>query len=274
MELNELHTKTVNNGHDLFFTLQKANENNSPIQTIILEPGKYFENDDNLVLRVKNNLTIKGRFTNAKATKLNCGFLFSDNVTLILKNLSIDFAGEKCNTIALYDKAKLYGDNIIVDRTTDASWDTIFCKNSTISLKDSEVITDPARYICGVSLEDSQIIAVHSNLNAPLLKNSTAYFQDILTNYAIVLKNKSSLFFNYLALDSSQNTEFSDFYIEHQSTVNGSNLNMTKKYSYIDVINSHFENNNFVSGLDNVRWRFDKNSTVLADGDEPFNNRS
>lgn len=272
MELNNTHTKTVKNSRDLFLTLQKANEANSHIQTIILEPGKYFADEDNIVLSVKKNLTIKGKYSNAKATHLNCGFLLGDNNTLILKNLAIDYDGEECNTIALYDGAELYGDNIIVDRTTESRWDTIFCKDSTLSLKNSEVLTDPTRNICGISLKNSQIIATHSNLNAPLLDNSTAYLKDVFTNYAFALKNKSNLSFTDLTLDTSQNTEFSDFYVDNHSTVTGINLNLPKKYSYIDVINSHFENTNFASGLDNVRWRFDKNSTVLADGDEPFNN--
>lgn len=268
-----MHTITVNNDRAFFFALQKANRSKNLTETIELKPGKYFADADNIFLSIKKNITIKGLYDNAKATNLNCAFLMGADTTLILENLTMNYFGEKSNTIALYDGAELYGNNIIVDRTMDqnSNWDTIYCKDSTISLKNSEILTDPIRNICGLSLENSQLIAVNSNVNAPLFKNSTVYLKDTLTSYSVVLKNHSNLSFINLAIDSTQNTEFSDFYIENQSTVNGVNLNFSKKDSFVDVIDSHFENNNFVSGLENVRWRFTDNSTVLADGDEPFN---
>jgi len=90
-------------------------------------------------------------------------------------------------------------------------------------------------------------------------------------SYAVALQNHASLSYIDLTVDGRRNLDSSNFYIENNSNVDGVNLNFSKKDTFIDIINSNFKGDSFLSGLSNIRWRFDDNSTVLADGSEPFN---
>ncbi|MFC6176473.1 hypothetical protein ACFQAV_06450 [Companilactobacillus huachuanensis] len=261
--------KTINVQSDReFFNAINTADN---CDTIVLKSGEYFSSET-MFLSIKKSLTIKGQYANAKATKINCGLFFGENTTVILENLLLTYDNEKGNTLALYDGAKLYCNNVIVNRTNESSWDTIYSSNSFISLKNSDIQADRQRNISSLSLENSQLMSVKSNIHLPLLVNSTAYLKDSFISYSIVLKKNSNLSFINLAIDSTQNNESSDFYVEGESTVNGDNLDFSKNEPFIDVLNSNFEGNDFFAGLDKVRWRYDTNSNVIIDGTEPFNN--
>ena len=261
--------KTINVKTD--YELYKAINTADNGDTISLKPGEYFATHS-IFLSLKKSLTIKGQYANAKATKINGGLFFGKNVTLILENLVLTFDDEKGNTLALYEGAKLYCNNVIIDRPHNSSWDTIYCSNSFLSLKNSDIRSDRQKTATSTSLENSQLISIGSNMHMPKLINSTAYLKDSFVSYSLILKEKSKLFFTDLAIDSTQNSEYSDFYVSGESTVNGENLDFYKDEPFIDVLNSDFEGNNFFAGKDKVSWRYDNDSNVLLDGNQPFNN--
>jgi len=250
-----------------------AVKNSDAGDTIIMQPGEYFSNKRSEVLTIDKTLTIEGQYINAKAVKLNCAFIVSNNVTLIMKNLFMTSNDDHFNTLALYDNAELFGDNIIVDRDNtkyNGGWDTIFAKDAAVSLTNSDIVADRGSNHIGLSLENSQSMITDSNIYGLCLNNATAYLKNVLISYAIVLLKHSTLSYIDLALDSLCNKD-SDFYIADNSTVNGMNLKIVKKEPFIDVIGSKFQNDIFTNDSTGIRWCFDDASIILIDGKTPYN---
>jgi len=261
-------TIMVNNDQQFLLALRDAQSGD----TIELLPGEYLLSKKTLMVSIKKNLTIQGQYSNARATKLNCAFLVGSNVTLLLKNLFVTYCDTVGNTIALYDHSELFGQNLIVDRTNNqAGWDTIYAQNSIVSFLNSDILAERSADHIGLSLENSQMMLVDTNVYLLNLKNSIGYVKDSLVSYAIVLQKHSQLTFVDMAIDSNQSNQNSDFYITDNSTVDGVNLKLSKKEPFIDVIQSSFKNDIFTQGLDGIRWCFDDESVVLADGREPYN---
>jgi len=261
-------TYTVNTTYEFLEVLYTRVSDNDIIELL---PGTYNFEDGASFFEIEHDLTIRGLSSNANATKLNCAFLLGDNRSLILKNLTISYNRDKANTIALYNNAQLYGNNIIVDRVL-ARWNTIYCQNSSISLLNSAIMADRDTNVTGLLLEkNSHMIAIDTEIQLLGLRNSTAIVKNAVISYAVALQNHSKLSYINLTVDGRRNLDSSNFYIENQSCVDGVNLNFSKKDTFIDIIKSNFEGDNFLSGLNNIRWRFDDDSTVLADGNEPFN---
>jgi len=262
-------TITVNNSMQFMSAVKDANEGD----TIDLLPGEYFSSEKSPVLTIEKNLTIQSQFTDAKSVKLNCALIVHSNITLILKNLFITFDDEQLNTISLYDNSELFGNNIIVNRDNSKfnhRWDTIFAKNSAISLTNSEIMADDQKDIPGLTLENCRLMLVDSNIYFLCLRKTIAYLKNSLISFAIILENHSSLSYVDLAIDSLHNKN-SDFYINDNCAVSGVNLKIFKKEPFIDIINSEFKNDIFTDGIDGIRWCFDELSTVLVDGKTPYN---
>jgi len=263
--------KTINVNNTNQF--MDAVKNSVTGDTLVMQPGEYFSNERSEVLTIDKNLTIEGLYTNAKAVKLNCAFIVSSNTTLIMKNLFMTSNDDHFNTLALYDNAELFGDNIIVDRDNtkyNGGWDTIFAKDSAVSLTNSDILADRGSNHIGLSLENSQSMILDSNIYGLCLKNSITYIKNVLISYAIVLMKHATLSYVDLALDSLCNKD-SDFYIADNSTVNGVNLKIFKKEPFIDIIGSQFQNDIFTNDATGIRWCFDDASTILIDGKTPYN---
>lgn len=253
------------------FQLYTAITNSKADDIIKLKPRTYFI-DNPVAFNINHNLTIIGQFSNAKSTQINCVFVVGFQATFILKNLTIDYTLEGITTIALYDDSKLYGNNIIVGASRDGKFDTIYCKDSAISLVNSVIVTDePDRPTTGLSLENSQMTAVNCTIKALLLKNSTGYLKDCLISYCIGLQEHSNLSYLGLAVDSSLNKHFCDFYIDDGSVATGINLKFCSPEPSLSITRSTFKNTTFISDFDDISWFFDDESTVLADDQEPHN---
>jgi len=257
----------VNNTKQFLTVLFSQVSDNDIIELL---PGTYNFKRYIGYFEIKKSLTIRGISDDANSTKLNCAFFCNGN-SLILQNLSVTYDGPKFNTIALYNHAELYGNNVVINRVL-SKWDTVYCQNSTISLLNSAIMANRNTNTTGLLLEkDSQMIAVDTEIQLLGLRKSSAIVKDSVISYAVALQNHASLSYIDLTVDGRRNLDSSNFYIENNSNVDGVNLNFSKKDTFIDIINSNFKGDSFLSGLSNIRWRFDDNSTVLADGSEPFN---
>lgn len=258
--------KFVKNDREFYAELMAADDGD----VIELRPGEYFRADDTPYLNVKKNIIITGQYPDPEITRLNSGLLLI-NKTLILKNISINYNSDKGNAISLYDKAKLYGDNVVFNHQTANKWNTIYSQNSFISLEKSEIINCNKDNIPGIMLENSQLSAVDSAIYFITLKKSKSYLKDCFVSYAVCLLNHSSLTFDDLTIDSNNNENFTDFYVNEQSNVEGSEIAFVKNDPVIEIFDSQFEINDFDSEFENIHWHFDDDSQVLADGHEPFN---
>lgn len=258
----------VNTDKQLF----NAVKNSATNDIIELESDSYFT-DSPATLPITHSLTITGRSPKAKST-INATFIIGSKPTkqtiLILKNLSVDFTGDNITTIALYDNSQLYCHNVIVSANNDSKFDTIYCRDSAISLDNSVVLTNEYNSV-GMSLENSQMTAVNSNFNTLGLKNSIVYLKDCLVNEYVGVLNKSSLSFSGLAIDSRSTENISDLYVEDESDLRGNDLSFAAPNPSISITNSNFDNVNFLSDINKIDWFYDDDSEVLANGQEPRN---
>lgn len=258
---------TVDNDRDFYLAVKDANDGDE----ILVYPGEYFKPDDTPILTIKNNISIVGETSDFDAVCLNCGFLVGKKNIFILNNLSINYNDEKGNTLALYDGAEFYGNNIVLNHSATNEWNTIYCQNSSISLNDSEIINSNKDNIPAIMMENSQMLAINSSIYFPALRSSDCILKDSFISYSLCLQNKSSLNFDDITIDSNNNTEFSDFYLDNKSIVEGSNITFVKDNPSIDIFASQFETNDFLSDFDKINWHFDDESTVWADGYELLN---
>jgi len=257
----------VKNGLELFTALKHSHDHD----TILIKPGVYFSPEKSVTFKLHGNLTIIGQSSEAMDTLLNCSFTIAEDTVIYLRNLSMTYDFEQTNTIALYNGARLYGDNINVNHTS-SNQHTFFCQNSFVSLKNSFITTEDQRAITSLVLRSSQMIAIDSSLNVPYPINSTLYLKNSTITNTIVIKKNSKVYFTGLTLDKANNREYSDIFIDGKSLVNGRNLKFTSDDSFISVHHSNFQNVNFESELDKIHWNFDDDSLVLADGNRPINN--
>lgn len=256
-------THKITNTKQLIDALFNSKDND----TLEIASGEYFPTNKTPYLRIEHNLILKGT-GESDATVLNCGFIIDK--TLVLNNLTLNFNKITGNNVSLYDGAKLYCDNVVINHSIDNQWSPIYCQNSAISLQNSEILETNSS-ISGIRLENSQLFSDNSAIQFLSSKNSIIYLKDSFISYSLCLQDKSTLTFNDLTIDSLNNSSYSDFYVDNHSKVTGQNLTFIKDSPFIDVLDSNFETSDFESGLQNIRWRFNETSFVLADGQEPYN---
>lgn len=248
--------------------LYDAVKSSTANDVIELTAKSYFK-DSQIALNIDHNLTITGHSINAKSI-INAAFIIGQATTLILKNLSVDFSDDGLTTVALYDNSQLYCNNVIIAANNNGKFDTIYCRDSAISLVNSVILTNEYNAV-GLSLENSQMTAVNSNFNTLGFKNSTGYLKDCLVNEYVGVLNKSNLSFSGLAIDSRSTKNLSDLYVENGSKLQGNDLDLFAPNPSISVTNSSFDNIHFLSNIDNIDWFYDDDSEVSADGQEPRN---
>lgn len=256
---------TVNNDRDLYLAVRDADDGDA----ITVCPGEYFNFDKTVILSIKKNIAIIGQ--DSDSTLLNCGFLIANKNFLILKNLSVNYDDEKGNAVALYDGGEFYGKNIVLSNSAANEWNTIYCQNSSISLTNSEIINANKDNVPAIMMENSYMYALNSSIYFPALLSSECLLEDSFISYSLCLRNNSSLMFNNITIDSTNNTDFSDFYIDNESSVEGTNITFIKNHPSIDILDSQFESAEFLSGLEKINWRIDDQSTVWADGQQLSN---
>ncbi|KRN96743.1 hypothetical protein [Companilactobacillus kimchiensis] len=263
-----MRTTIVKNDVQLAKALFSAEDND----LIKILPGIYFADKGFVSHSVTKNLTIEGLSNNAKDIHIkNFNLIIYPKITLILKNVTIDLATENINTIAMYDGSKLYGNNIVVNHLNPDHWDTIYCKDSFISLINSDIRTGDESNAPGLCLENSQLFADNTSIYFLVTHNSDCYIRDTVIFYSSNFDQHSTLHFNDLAIDSTNNEKYSDFYVTDNSTISGTNLAFSKNKPFIDVLNgSAFETSTF-DNQNTIGWRFDDDSSVTVDGTEPFN---
>lgn len=259
-----MRTINVKNERELYEALSNPQDND----TIMINPGEYFSPENTPFLMIKKSLTIIGQSSDANDTILNCGLVLAEDTIVNLENLSMRYASEQGNTLALYDGAELNGDNVIINRDSPI-WNTIYCKDSTISLKDSQVLSGNRGVLACLEVENGQLSVTNSKIKAPVLTNSTAYFKDVLVTDMIILKEQSKLDYDNLTVDGTANEEYSTISIEDNSSVSGQDLGFIPNDPYIEIDHSNFQNDNFKTEFTKINWKFDNDSIVLADGNTP-----
>lgn len=256
-----------NNEQQFCYALKKANDGD----VIELLPGEYFSPDTSLFLEIDKNITIRGRYSNASATKLFCGFFTGNKTTAIFQNLTVNNCKHNSNTICAFDNSEIYAKNVIFKHSPVDHWDTVYIKDSNFSIESCQILTD-SNETHALSIENGRVTAVDSIIQFLYEKNATFYLKSSLITFAANLDDKSQLLFDELTIDSSNNPDYSDIYICQQSTVDGSNLSFAVDEPFIDVLESNFEIFNSQPISDKIRWRYDELSNVLANGENPYTN--
>lgn len=260
--------KTINvkNTQEFLDTSNKFEENS----VINLLPGEYFSLNDAMTLSIKNNITIQGQSAEPRDTIINARFLIGNHATVILKNVAIAFDNPKGNTIALYENSKLYGQNILVHRYNPHKWDTIYCKDSAISLNHCFVRSNDYDNTPGLCMENSQLYTNDTLIYFLVEHHSVAYLNGSVIDFSTNIDQNSSLFFDGIYIDSTINDGFSDFYVRGNSTIKGKDLCFSKDGLSIDIFDSTFEVTDF-STFYHANWHYDDKSNVIVDGERPFN---
>lgn len=118
--------------------LAQAINNYADNDTIELFPGEYFPETPTPYISIKK--------------------------TLLLKNLSVNFDDESSNAITLFDGSKFYGTNVVINHSFPNRWNTIYAKNSFISLENSEVLSTNKGNVPSIELDNSQLFADNSSI--------------------------------------------------------------------------------------------------------------
>lgn len=239
-------TFTVKNTTELAQALENYNDND----TIELLSGEYFPEIPTPYISIKKTLTLVGKSNDPDDIRLNCGFVVKR--TLLLKNLSVNFDDETSNAITLFDGSKFYGTNVVINHSFPNHWNTIYAKNSFISLENSEVLTTNKDNIPSIELDDSQLFADNSAIYFLAEKNSQCFLKDCFISYAICLLKHSTLSFNNLTIDAANNESFSSFYVGEHSKTTGTIFSFVKNNSEVDIFGSTFLTTNLNNDFDNI----------------------
>lgn len=255
------------------YEIRAALANSQSGDIICVKPGSYFENDQPTQLRLVNKVTLQGMTDDANDVVFKNAFIILGHAsTIYLKNLTINLDCDKLNTIAIYDNSKVYGDNIIVNRTNPKQWNTVFCQDSDISLINSIITSDTDENTAALSLENSQLYAENTEIYFYASKNSQSIIKSTVIDYAVCLLNNSELYFNELVIDPQNNSNTSSCYLSDNSVFYGENIIFSENDCTIEVDtldNSTFDINNLKSDQRNLEWIRDDDATVLIDGERP-----
>ncbi len=236
---------------------------------IELLPGTYFSATDPFICTIRRNITIIGKSSNKNDIKIYCSITVGAKNILIFKNLAICYPSNKENTLAAFDGAEVYGDNISIDRQTSDDWDTIYGQNSFFSFKDSQILTGVKTKAIGLSLENSQLFADNSSFQLLFQKNSQTYLKNSTVSHRLELRQHSSLDFRNLTVDSSLVHTKNDLVVKSHSQINGQDLTFVNNSPQIRILESYFNVNNFQPEPEHIHFKFDDSSTVQVDGKRP-----
>lgn len=253
-------TFMVKNTTELAEAINDYNDND----TIELFPGEYFPETPTPYISIEKTLTIVGKSNDPDDIRLNCGFVVKK--TLLLKNLSVNFDDESSNAVTLFDGSKFYGTNVVINHSFPNRWNTIYAKNSFISLENSEVLSTNKGNVPSIELDDSQLFADNSSIYFLTEKNSQCLLKDCFISYAICLLDHSSLSFNNLTIDADNNESYSSFYVGEHSKTTGTTFSFVKNNSEVDIFGSTFLTTNLKTDFDNIAWNFDDESNIIVDG--------
>lgn len=244
--------------------------------TIELLPGDYFKANSFEYFEINKDIVITGTSTDNHETRINCSFIIGNQATVILKNLTLNYSGSDDNTLAAFNHSQVYGQNICVKRLATDKWDTIYIKDSAISLTNSQIMTNGDKnQAIGLFLENSQLLATDSTIERFLQKNSTSYLKNIHVVHFVGSKNHSQLDFVNLSIAGVHNPKKSNFYTVEQSQVKGQQLQILNQAPIVDVSNSAFTVTDVSPDVNNFNFRFDEKSNVTIDNvipptDGPF----
>lgn len=238
---------------------------------IELLPGTYFSTESPFICTVRRNLTFIGRTTNKEDIKLNCSFTVGAKNILIFKNLTITFPANGENTLSAYDGAKVYTDNVRINRETSDNWDTIYGQNASFSFKDSQILTGQKTKTIGLSLDKSQIFADNTSIQFLFQRESTAYLKDSIVTHEFKLRQHSKTYFKNLTMASYVVPHKNDLTIHSASTFQGQDLVFTSPKPQLRIFKSNFSVDNLQPEPDQLHFKFDGSSNVSADGKKPNN---
>lgn len=263
---------TIDNDDD---QLAKAIVNAKNGDIIELLPGEYFSNASPFICTVRRNITLIGKTSDKDAVKIYSSFTIDANTIMIFKNLTIQYTANSDNTLAAFDGAEIYGDNIRIDRLTRDNWDTIYGKNAFYSFKDSQISTGykTAKTI-GMSLENCQIFTDNTKIHLLFLKNSRAYLRDSKITHRLELRQHSQLFFNNLLVDSKNIDPKYDVSIRSSSQMSGQNLYFLSTPAQIRILKSNLTVDNLQPDLKQLHFQYDDTSKVNVNGNHPYNEDS
>jgi len=242
---------------------------------IELLPGTYFSAADPFICTIRRNVTFIGKTTNKDDVKIYCSFTVGAKNIIIFKNLTIRYYSDEDNTLSAYDGAEVYGDNIVIDRRTADDWDTIYGQNSFFSFKNSQILTGAKTKAIGLSLENSQLFADNTSFQLLFQKNSQVYLKDSIVFHKLELRQHSSLNFRNLTVDPGNVHHKNDLVVKSSSKISGQDLIFANDSPHIRILKGNFNVQNFQPDLEQIHFKFDNTSTVLADGKVPskFNNK-
>jgi len=238
---------------------------------IELLPGTYFSSTDPFICTIRRNITFIGKTNNKNDVKLFCSFTIGEQNIVIFKNLTISYTANEDNTLSAYDGARIYGDNIAINRQTADDWDTIYGKDAYFSFKDSQILTGRKVKAIGLSLENSQLFADNTAIQLLLEKHSKAYLKDSFVYHKLELRQTSSLDFHNLSIDSTGSPTKNDLAVKGYSRMNGQDLIFINESPAIRILKSKFKVDNFQPMPNEIHFKFDDVSKIEADGKLPFN---
>lgn len=233
---------------------------------IELLPGSYFSPDSPFICTIRRNITLIGTSKNKNDVKLYCSFTVGEATTIILKNLTINYMATDENTLAAYDGARVYGNNITIDRKSEDDWDTVYGQNSFFSFKDSNIYTGAKTKAIGLSLENSQIFAIDSFIELMFQKNSKSFLKDSTITNKLELRRHSELNFNNLTIDSTKFHVKNDLAVKSNSQFSGQNLIFIRPLPQIRILKSKFNVTGFQPELNYIDFESDKSSEIFTDG--------
>jgi len=251
-----------NNSNQLSAAIIRAKDGD----VIELLPGTYFSAADPFICTIRRNITLVGKTANKDDVKLYCSFTIGAKNIIIFKNLAISYTSNDENTLAAYDGAEVYGNNISIDRRTADDWDTIYGQNSFFSFKDSQILTGAKTKAIGLSLENSQLFADNTSFQLLFQKNSQVYLKDSIVAHKLELRRHSKLNFRNLTVDSSNVNTPNDLAVKSNSDIKGQDLIFVNESPQIRILKSSFDVNYFQPDIDQIHFKFDDTATIKADG--------
>ncbi|MQS75065.1 DUF1565 domain-containing protein [Companilactobacillus halodurans] len=260
---------TIGNQNNTDELLSSAIVNARDGDIIELMPGEYFSKNNPFICTVRRNITIVGKSNTKGAVKLYCSFTIGADCLVIFKNLTINYTADSDNTLSAYDGAKVYGNNITIDRNTSDDWDTIYGQNASFSFKDSNILTGAKTKAIGLSLENSQLFADSTFFQLLFQKNSTVFLRNSFVAHKLELRRHSQLFFKNLTVDSTKTLNKNDLAVKSSSEMIGQDLIFIRNSPQIRILKSSFAVDNFEPESQRIHFKFDEASRILVDGRRP-----
>ncbi|HJF87998.1 MAG TPA: hypothetical protein K8V88_11230 [Companilactobacillus farciminis] len=251
-----------NNDEELMQAIVNAKDGD----VIELLPGTYFSRNNPFICTIRRDISFIGKTSDKEDVKLYCSFTVGAKNTLIFKNLSIIYPANDENTMSAYDGARVYGQNIIIDRQTSDYWDTIYGQNAYFSFKDSKILTGKKIKAIGLSLEKSQLFADNTEFQLLFQKDSTVYLKDSTILHKFELRQGSKTFFKNLTIDSTTTDYKNDLAVKTKSQISGNDLIFVKDKPQVRILESQFDVDDFQPETNHINFKFDKKSKISIDG--------